>query len=329
MIRSNPVSNLSSSDRSRLTYAYGGFTVRSDLPAWLPPIFVTGDEAPGIDLQSHDVPEPGNDAGTPIYTLDGRFGLSLFRTACGWRFGTKQGYLFDVDQWGRTIRFWPGSLWSQEAADFLVNRLLPRIVQLHGRLVLHASAVAWEGRSVILCGPSGSGKSTLAAFLARQPGWSLLSDDACVLSFTDGNPLAHPTSAGVFLFRDTMAVLGLAQTGACRELERGQKYPCRVGRTWQTTSCPVAAILLVPPRAGDASIFSHAQVPSPREISLALARNLIRFDPTDRHREAANFRLLAAMIERVPPTVLSPILKYDALAGLEQEIRTRIIAETA
>ena len=48
---------------------------------------------------------------------------------------------------------------------------------------IHATAVASEGRAVLLLGPSGSGKSDLALRLIDR-GWRLVSDDQTVLHRT-------------------------------------------------------------------------------------------------------------------------------------------------
>lgn len=72
----------------------------------------------------------------------------------------------------------------------------------HGRLVLHAGAVAREGRALLLLGGSGSGKSTLA-WAAARAGWEALSDDHVALRPREGGgyevcgiprPLAVPTA---------------------------------------------------------------------------------------------------------------------------------------
>ena len=55
------------------------------------------------------------------------------------------------------------------------------LAHLGGAIPLHASAVAIEGRAIVLVGGSGLGKSTLAAALCDHSGASLLGDDAVVI----------------------------------------------------------------------------------------------------------------------------------------------------
>jgi HPr kinase/phosphorylase len=56
---------------------------------------------------------------------------------------------------------------------------------------VEATAVAIDGRGIVLCGPSGSGKSDLALRLIRI-GAQLVGDDSIWLSNENGQLLAHP-----------------------------------------------------------------------------------------------------------------------------------------
>jgi hypothetical protein len=58
----------------------------------------------------------------------------------------------------------------------------------HGRLVVHAGAVAVDGRAVLLVGGSGAGKST-TSWAAHGRGAAVLADDLVFASLDDGVPL--------------------------------------------------------------------------------------------------------------------------------------------
>lgn len=58
-----------------------------------------------------------------------------------------------------------------------------------GGETIHATAVAMEGRAVLITGPAGSGKSSLALELMAH-GAALIADDGVILSAADGDVIA-------------------------------------------------------------------------------------------------------------------------------------------
>ena len=63
-------------------------------------------------------------------------------------------------------------------------------------LLLHASAVARDGRALIMSGESGSGKSTLAALLGEE-GWRLMGDEFTLVDPASGDALAFPRAVSL------------------------------------------------------------------------------------------------------------------------------------
>jgi len=63
-----------------------------------------------------------------------------------------------------------------------------------GAVILHASAVAWQGRAVLILGPSGSGKSALALNLMAL-GAVLVADDRVRVTEAGGRLLAASPEA--------------------------------------------------------------------------------------------------------------------------------------
>ncbi|MBY4636939.1 HprK-related kinase A [Sphingopyxis sp. XHP0097] len=63
-------------------------------------------------------------------------------------------------------------------------------------LLLHASAVARDGRALVMSGESGSGKSTLAALLGEE-GWRLMGDEFTLVDPANGDALAFPRAVSL------------------------------------------------------------------------------------------------------------------------------------
>lgn len=76
------------------------------------------------------------------------------------------------------------------AAEMAMN--LQMALGWRRHLLLHASAVARDGRALIMSGASGSGKSTLAALLGENGDWRLMGDEFTLLDPASGNALAFP-----------------------------------------------------------------------------------------------------------------------------------------
>jgi hypothetical protein len=80
------------------------------------------------------------------------------------------------------------------------------VLMLRGRLVLHASAVEFDGLTVALLGGSGMGKSTVAA-LCCAAGARLMADDVLRVDLNEDRPVAH---AGSMTLRIRPTAAGLA-----------------------------------------------------------------------------------------------------------------------
>lgn len=63
-------------------------------------------------------------------------------------------------------------------------------------MLLHASAVARDGRALLMSGESGSGKSTLAALLGEGD-WRLMGDEFTLLEPVSGDALAFPRAVSL------------------------------------------------------------------------------------------------------------------------------------
>jgi hypothetical protein len=131
-----------------------------------------------------------------VRDLEGRKTLSV-------RFREDRGYLLTLPAIG-SFRVRPDGLrvtcmpepdaagWRWQRA--LVNQVLPLTATLRGFEVLHAGAVAIEGRTVALVGHPGAGKSSTTLNLLLL-GAGFLTDDALAIERVEGSLVAHPGAA--------------------------------------------------------------------------------------------------------------------------------------
>ncbi|MBN2083948.1 MAG: hypothetical protein JW748_01900 [Anaerolineales bacterium] len=89
-----------------------------------------------------------------------------------------------------------GVFWIRSAADVPtyergapLRSILHWWMRRHGRLLIHAGAVACRDQGALLVGKGGSGKST-SALVSMLKGWRYLSDDYCLLA-AEGTPCVH------------------------------------------------------------------------------------------------------------------------------------------
>ena len=114
---------------------------------------------------------------------------------------------FEVSRNGRAVVAWPVPGVSPGTVEHLhLNQVLPMALSRQGRLVLHASAVAFDGIGVAFTGEYGRGKSTLAACFATT-GARFLTDDGLQLNWIDGQCLITPSHPSVRLWEDSQEAL--------------------------------------------------------------------------------------------------------------------------
>jgi hypothetical protein len=125
-----------------------------------------------------------------------------------------------------------------DLAVFAAGPMLGLLLQLRGRIVLQASAVAVAGGAVLFCGETNAGKSTLAAALGRR-GYPMICDDLCAIDpAAPGGPRALADAATLKLW--ALAIQSL-------DLEAGS--PLRAGLRKHHVLPPGGAITAAPVRA--------------------------------------------------------------------------------
>ncbi|MBE2317987.1 hypothetical protein DVA67_018545 [Solirubrobacter sp. CPCC 204708] len=143
---------------------------------------------------------------------------------------------------------------------FLVGRVLPFAAMHRGYEILHASAVALDGRVLAFAGARGWGKTSLAVNLVLGAGARLVTDDVLVLEVRDGRPFVHPGLGVTNLRPQEEQRLGAATA----------QLGDRLGRTGQTKShytvaresraLPLARLHLLGGGDEDAAVIRPARV---------------------------------------------------------------------
>jgi len=201
---------------------------------------------------------------------------------------------------GRDARLVPAGGVSSSALDTLhgapINALLH---DLAGKLALHASAVAIDGRAVLFVGANGSGKSTAAAELCLRHGAELLADDAALLEMDATGVFVLPSEGCHSLTSESYVALGLSPSTLASDGDKGQLRPSNVA----PSPCPLAVVVAL--RFGPAR--THAALLPLRggDAARLLLAATIRFDIEDGRARRRDFEQVAAIHSGTPFLELS------------------------
>lgn len=110
-------------------------------------------------------------------------------------------------------------------AVFILGSCMGAVIHQRGRLPIHGSCVARDGKSLIIMGDSGAGKSTVAREFLRH-GWKLVTDDVTVVDFAEGRPQAVPSYPSQKLWEDAVDHYGIDESSLTPlfQEERKEKF---------------------------------------------------------------------------------------------------------
>ncbi|MBV8361701.1 MAG: hypothetical protein JO189_27755 [Deltaproteobacteria bacterium] len=210
---------------------------------------------------------------------------------------------FIVDRAGRElrcVRIESGTV-PQTLRHLLLDQVLPLVLNLLGRDVLHATAIETPSGVCAFIGPAGAGKSTLAASFAAA-GYSTFCDDCLVLR-RDGGILCTPGYPGVRLWSDSFAALGhhpvkwgdvAGYTSKCRIVSNTGQFPDGLR--------PLIAIYRISRPADGAPALSTARIEplTSREAFMELVSAAYVLDVTDPGTLFRHFRCIEQLVAHVP-----------------------------
>jgi hypothetical protein len=187
---------------------------------------------------------------------------------------------------------------EETARHLLLNQVLPLVLSRRGRLVLHASAVSWNGKVSAFIGRSGAGKSTMAAACAAA-GAKIVTDDCLVLRRSGHEWRAVPCDAGVRLWPATLALLGwplASGSGMAHYTDKRRVGALHPSLRFETHDLPLTQIYRMS-RPEESTTEGRVQG---QAAVMALASELFRLDVRDRAESRWQFDAIGALAATVP-----------------------------
>jgi hypothetical protein len=216
------------------------------------------------------------------------------------RIAYSDGTQFWIDRKRESVwAVWPSILSLEDTASYLLGPILGLLLRLRGVTCLHASAVAFDDRSVAFVGPEGAGKSTTAAAFAQR-GYGVLSDDIVALVEQGGEFHVMPAYPHLSLWPDSAKMLfGPATALPCfvPEWDKRRLVLGEHGTHFENRSLPLAAIYVLGDRRPDPAPFVEAI--RPQAALLSLVADTYANKILDRDLRASEFNLLARLASSV------------------------------
>ncbi len=207
--------------------------------------------------------------------------------------------VFRIRRSGEDVRCYavPGTP-PETIRHLFLDQVMPLLLSQRGALVLHAGAVSGPDGAIVFAGMSGSGKSTLTASFCDQ-GFSLLTDDCCLLRERDGRFFVVPSYPGLRLWNDSLSGLAWEEPSLLPVTHYSLKK--RVGLeggrlTVSRDRVPLARLYLVgPPGEHPESVALSIAPLRPHEALIELVRCAYCLDLDDREGIRRQFESLSRL----------------------------------
>ena len=145
---------------------------------------------------------------------NGNIYLSFRRLADGYSLQFNGLAVFEVSADLRTVTCAPAPrVAARSIRHLFLDTVMPLVLSVAAKTVLHASAVEHEGEAILFVGASGRGKSTLASALAVSD-VGVLADDAVIVEPADGRFDAGATYQSLRLRTDSARALLARRRGS-------------------------------------------------------------------------------------------------------------------
>jgi len=295
------------------TYAYGRWQIATETALPELPLACGAGRAPdysyvvgpprqrlaGLDW-SYRIDTADGDTDVRVAHVDGSYHLDFPRRA-----------RFHFDPAQRAIRATPRlGTDPGQIRHLLLDHVIPRLLNLTGAAVLHATAVRLPHGAVAFVGDTGAGKSTLAVSLALA-GHQLLADDCCIIELApDRSASIIPSYPAARLWGPSgRALLGLDDDPDRKHLVTG------IGdQPWDPSPAPLRAVYaLDAPTSGPPACVAIDPVTSAAAFAVLVA-HAFHLEPVG---SGANLELLdrfSALTGAVDVRRLAYPRRHDMLA---------------
>ena len=312
------------------TYRLYGSVLASNCP--LPELTPVDGQDPEWEFRLSPARPPGSvsDCWLHHYRLpDGDIWLSSARRQSGYLLRFPDLADFFVSAAGARINCYPVPAAPVETTrHLLLDHVLPLLLELRGRLALHASAVAGPGGAIAFVGATGQGKSTLSASLAQE-GYALLTDDCLALEEQEGRFLATASYPGLRLWPDAVASVfaeGTASSPVAHYTAKQRLGPDHGRLRFRAAPVPLGWLYVLAPME-----VAHPAAPTtmtplaPPEAFSELVKHTYRLEVADRERLKREFDRLSRLA--VEPRVFR--LAYPRDLSRLSSVREAIVEHAA
>ena len=268
---------------------------------------------------------PPADFPAPIW-IDQNGTLSLSRSAPqNYRLRFEDQIYVDVCCDDRVVSEVPlnGDVPKSTRDHFLVDQVMPRLLSQGDQLVLHAGAVCVGDGVLLLLGRSGSGKSTLVTSF-QQCGYTLMGDDAVIISHDDGLPMAKAIYPSLRLFPDSIDALFSEPRALQAMAHYSSKQRIDVTGEQEAGPMPVQAIFVL----SDDGPIAVRRLSTP-QACMAIVENSFALDPTDPERAQLRLKRASRLAMHVPVLEISYPRDYARLPEVREAVIAAVADETA
>lgn len=203
---------------------------------------------------------------------------------------------------------------------FLLGAVLAVLLHQRGRLVLHGSAVAVDGKAAVFLGGPGWGKSTLAAALYAR-GHGILADDVTAVDADAASPMVFPGFPQLKLWPEAAAALGDRPETLLRIHPLLEKRALRAGDGFPEAPLPLSRIYVL--GEGENQEIDPLR---PQEALVELVRHSYCARLLNGHDARRHFLHCASVAARVPVCRLRRQRALHALPALLQVVEEDLAA---